>query len=122
MFFLIPNFNHLISIRKSNEIFYLITLGPKMPYAINGPSMITSPTEKGVLIISGMKSEVYPNKSGSVSRLSKMTPDIFELSGDCFNTLKWSKLDHKLQYPRFRHLSFLISNELFVKLGRNYSS
>ena len=93
-----------------------------MPFAINGPTMITSPTEKGVLIISGMKSEVYPNKSGSVSRLSKMTPDIFELSGDCFNTLKWSKLDHKLQYPRFRHLSFLISNELFVKLGRNYSS
>ena len=93
-----------------------------MPFAINGPTMITSPTEKGVLIISGMKSEVYPNKSGSVSRLSKMTPDIFELSGDCFNTLKWSKLDHKLQYPRFRHLSFLISNECFVKLGRNYSS
>ena len=92
-----------------------------MPYAINGPTMITSPTEKGVLIISGMKSEVYPNKSGSVSRLSKMTPDIFELSGDCFNTLKWSKLDHKLQYPRFRHLSFFISNELFVKLSRNYS-
>ena len=89
-----------------------------MPFAINGPTMITSPTEKGVLIIGGMKSEVYP----SGKKVSEMTPDIFELSGDCFNTLKWSKLDHKLQYPRFRHLSFLISNELFVKLGRNYSS
>ena len=88
-----------------------------MPYAINGPAMITTPTEKGVLIISGMKSEVYP--SGSISQVSKMTPDIFELSGDCFDTLKWSKLDHKLQYPRLRHLSFLISNELFVRLSRN---
>ena len=93
---------------------YLITLGPKMPYCINGPAMITSPTEKGVLMISGIKSEVYPSPG-------KMTQDIFELSGDCFETLKWSKLDHKLQYPRFRHLSFFISNELFVKLSRNYS-
>ena len=90
-----------------------------MPFAINGPTMITSPTEKGVLIIGGSKSEVNP--SGSISEFSKNTPDIFELSGDCFNTLKWSKLDHKLQYPRFRHLSFLISNELFVGLSRNTS-
>ena len=85
-----------------------------MPYSINGPAMITSPTENGVLMISGIKSEVYPSPG-------KMIQDIFELSGNCFNTLKWSKLDHKLQYPRFRHLSFFISNELFVKLSRNYS-
>ena len=90
-----------------------------MPYAINGPSMITSPTEKGVLLISGMKSECYPS---GASQFAQMTKDIFELSGDCFDTLKWSKLDHKLQYARFNHISFLISKELFVNLSSTHSS
>ena len=89
-----------------------------MPFCINGPTMITSPTEKGVILISGMKSEYYPS---GASQFAQMTTDIFELSGDSFDTLKWSKLDHKLQYARFRHISFVISNELFVNLSRNKS-
>ena len=62
--------------------------------------MVSSPTDKGVVIIGG-----YPMKGYNFS--SKC---LFELSGDSIESLKWKKLDQKLQYSRNGHVSFLISD------------
>ena len=62
--------------------------------------MVSSPTGKGVVIIGGFHNEVLvPNSS---------TECLFELSGDSIESLKWKKLDQKLQYPRSHPVSFLI--------------
>ena len=66
--------------------------------------MISSPTEKGVVMIGGQKS---PGKGSS---------DLLELSGDSQETLKWKILEQKLQHPRFYHVSFSISNDIAVTL------
>ena len=64
--------------------------------------MVSSPTGKGVVIIGGFHNEVLvPNSS---------TECLFELSGDSIESLKWKKLDQKLQYSRNGHVSFLISD------------
>ena len=66
--------------------------------------MISSPTEKGVVMIGGCK---QPFGNSSV---------LFELSGDSQDTLKWKILEQKLQYPRFRHITFPISNDIAATL------
>ena len=64
--------------------------------------MVSSPTGKGVVIIGGFHNQVLvPNSS---------TECLFELSGDSIESLKWKKLDQKLQYSRNGHVSFLISD------------
>ena len=62
--------------------------------------MISSPTDKGVVIIGGyyMKGYNFTSKC------------LFELSGDSMESLKWKKLDQELQYSRRNHVSFLISD------------
>ena len=65
--------------------------------------MISSPTEKGVLMIGG---EIE----------NKNSANLFELSGDSQETLKWKILDQKLQYPRSLHVSFSISNDIAATL------
>ena len=64
---------------------------------LTGSTMISSPTNKGVVII-----------GGSNFGENKWSNTIFELSGDSVESLKWKKLDQKLQYPRDNHVSFLI--------------
>ena len=79
------------------KIFIIIfTLGPEFPCKLGGSTMVSSPTDMGVVVIGG-EDEKY-NKSSA----------LFELSGDSVESLKWKKLDQKLQYPRFNHVSFLI--------------
>ena len=58
--------------------------------------MVSSPTDMGVVVIGG--EDIKYNKSSA----------LFELSGDSVESLKWKKLDQKLQYPRSNHVSFLI--------------
>ena len=62
--------------------------------------MISSPTEKGVVMIGGLK-QPFGNSS-----------DLLELSGDSQETLEWKILEQKLQHPRFCHVSFSISNDI----------
>ena len=67
--------------------------------------MISSPTEKGVVMISGKCRTQNLCSSGSSS-------DILELSGDDKDTLKWKILEQKLRHPRHSHISFSISNDI----------
>ena len=72
--------------------------------------MISSPTEKGVVMIGGCK---QPLEDSS---------DLLELSGDSLETLKWKILEQRLQHPRALHVSFSISNDLAATLTTVYSS
>ena len=67
--------------------------------------MISSPTEKGVVMIGGWKSSEYGE-----------TRDLLELSGDSIKTLKWTILEQKLHYNRLHHVSFSISNDIAATL------
>ena len=84
-----------------------ILLGPKLPYKLEEFTMISSPTEKGVLIIGGSTSNFV------------FTSDILELSGDSIDTLEWKILDQKLQHARSLHISFSVSNEIAAMITMN---
>ena len=60
--------------------------------------MISSPTENGVVMIIGS--------------------DLYELSGDSLEMLKWKILEQKLQNSRYGHLSFSISNDIAATLTK----
>ena len=62
--------------------------------------MVTSPTEKGVVMIGGH------NKFGPYSS------DLLELSGNSKEKLEWKILEQKLRHPRHSHISFSISNDI----------
>ena len=66
--------------------------------------MISSPTEKGVVMIGGQKQNF------------EYSSDLLELSGDSQTTLKWKILEQKLQHPRSFHVSFSISNDIAATL------
>ena len=70
--------------------------------------MISSPTEKGIVVIGGSK---VHNNSGNFSSY-----DLLELSGDSEETLEWKILEQKLQHPRKYHVSFSISNDIAATL------
>ena len=59
-----------------------------------------------VVLHKGKDGEVY-NIGGEDEKYNKSSA-LFELSGDSVESLKWKKLDQKLQYPRVNHVSFLI--------------
>ena len=72
--------------------------------------MISSPTEKGVMMIGGSwSSKIGENFSAA----------ILELSGHSKETLEWKILEQKLQHPRFNHVSFSISNDIAATLTTN---
>ena len=80
--------------------------GPKLPYEelTGGYTITTSPTGKGILLIGGEKD------SSSHERMGRdVSKHILELSGDSFDTLKWTVLKQKLQYPRSKHLAIPIT-------------
>ena len=66
--------------------------------------MISSPTEKGVVMIGGLKQNFEDSS------------DLLELSGDSQETLEWKILEQKLQLPRCYHVSFSISNDIAATL------
>ena len=70
--------------------------------------MISSPTEKGVVVIGGIKITEDMKYEDSNA--------VIELSGDSIDSLKWTILKQKLQYPRFCHVAFPIPNDLMVDL------
>ena len=68
--------------------------------------MISSPTEKGVVMIGGLKQKFGYSYSS----------DVLELSGDSQETLEWKILEQKLQHPRSSYVSFSISNDIAATL------
>ena len=80
-------------------------LGPKLPFALFGSTMISSPTEKGIVMIGGATT-----KGVTANRI--VSYNFVELSGNSVETLEWKILEHKLQYARYGHVSFSISNDI----------
>ena len=93
-----------------DQVVKLKNLGPKLPFAMYGSTMIFSPTEKGVLIIGG--NGIIENRT----RI-KYVSDLLELSGDSVETLEWKILEQKLQHPRSHHVSLSISNDIAATLS-----
>ena len=98
MHILITGFNHT----KNNFA------GPKLPINFNSSfcasTMVTSPTGKGVVLIGG--------KTGRTYQSLKYFNNMYELSGNSIEDLKWSVLDQKLKFERSAHVSFAIPNEI----------
>ena len=67
--------------------------------------MISSPTEKGIVMIGGLTPKGVPANQ-------IVSNNFVELSGNSIETLEWKILVQKLHYPRFGHVSFSISNKL----------
>ena len=80
-------------------------LGPKLPFALFGSTMISSPTEKGIVMIGGATT-----KGVTANRI--VSYNFVELSGNSVETLEWKILEQKLHHPRYGHISFCISNEI----------
>ena len=78
-------------------------VGPKFPLSHEGSAMISTPTEKGVMMIGG-------------------SSDIIELSGDSPEKLEWKIIEQKLQQPKYAHMLFYISNEIAATLTKNSSN
>ena len=73
--------------------------GPSLPLdaAVFGSTLVTSPTNKGVILVCGCKN-------------GKKSPFLYELSGDTEENLTWSVLDQKLSTARSHHVCFPIPN------------
>ena len=76
--------------------------------------MVTSPIVNGVVLIGGKIGS--NNADYHELQRSEEYNDFIELSGDSICQLKWTKLDQKLQYKRYEHVAFPISNEAFSNL------
>ena len=95
-------------IAKANLWYYLILIfkitGPNLPFNstscfnLYGGTLVTSPTNRGVILIGGTKN-------------GQNNPYLYELSGDSEDNLTWSFLDHELNTGRSFHVSFPIPNK-----------
>ena len=74
--------------------------------------MVTSPTGKGVIFSGGFTNRFNGRASN----------DIYELSGNSLQSLKWTELEQKLNYQRLSHASFLIPNEVSENLLYQYET
>ena len=60
-------------------------LGPKLPFALFGSTMISSPTEKGIVMIGGLTPKGVPANQ-------IVSNNFLELSGNSVVTLEWKIL------------------------------
>ena len=79
--------------------------GPTLPTKLRDFTMVTSPTRKGIVIIGG--SSGYGGY-----KQNEYLDALYELSGDSIDTLKWTRLEQKLQIARYNHFSFYIPNQV----------
>ena len=90
-------------------------LGPKLPFILFGPTMVCSPTGKGVVVVGGQTSkfnEITTHLSG----------DFIELSGDSIKSLKWTQLQQSLLTPKACHVSFIIPTQVANELVKIQTS
>ena len=80
--------------------------------------MVTSPTGKGVIISGGYTN--YPARQKFYMNIT--SNDVYELSGNSLESLEWTLLEQKLQYPRMDHASFPIPDEVSENLLRQYET
>ena len=91
------------------DFFNLHFLGPDLPINVEGFTMISSPTEKRIVVIGGCN-----NGSGASYTL-------MEMSGDSKENFKWTILDERLRYSRYGpHVSFPISSKVFDDLKKKF--
>ena len=75
--------------------------------------MVSSPTERGVIVIGGRRPD----------HVSDPGQALIELSGDSIESLKWTFLEQSLKYKRFNHTSMIIPNHLVNDLtGKNVAT
>ena len=77
--------------------------------------MISSPTERSVVVIGGHLSVIKDWNSEYSSC------DLLELSGDSIDTMEWKILKQKLQCPRPYYVSYSISNEIAATFSTKMS-
>ena len=77
-------------------------LGPDLPFRLHGSSMVTSPTDEGVVIIGGYNHD-----------LCKESYHLIEIIGNSIETLEWNLLEQRLKYARSAHLAFAIPYEMY---------
>ena len=75
--------------------------------------MVTSPTEKGVVVIGGTTAI---NELEHIQSMHKTYNGLLELSGDSLASLKWRTLKQKLHYSRHLHVAFPIPRKVIAKL------
>ena len=95
--------------------------GPKLPFKLSDFTMVSSPTDKGVVVIGG-EMEHEEDTSILARFFSLPCSTLIELSGDSLDTLKWTVLKQKLKYPRRHHLSFPISPQTSTELSQKYEN
>ena len=86
-------------------------MGPDLPARIYSAAMVTSPTEKGVILIGGSAS-TGSTDYGIWNKLIHLQMTRNSLK----SSLKWSYLPLKLQNVRYNHLAFPISTKVFNEL------
>ena len=86
-------------------------MGPDLPARIYSAAMVTSPTEKGVILIGGSAS-TGSTDYGIWNKLIHLQMTRNSLK----SSLKWSYLPQKLQNVRYNHLAFPISTKVFNEL------
>ena len=74
--------------------------------------MVTSPTGKGVIFSGGFTNRFVTTTSS----------EVYELSGNSLESLEWTLLEQKLQYPRIAHASFPIPDEVSENLLGQYET
>ena len=102
----------LIHFKLDNALFLS---GPKLPFKLSDSTMVSSPTDKGVVVIGGQM-------EGDYSWEQIPSNALIELSGDTIDTLKWTVLRQKLNYPRSEHLAFAISPQTSAELSEKYKN
>ena len=75
----------------------MIISGPRLPYKLRGAAMVTSPSNKGVVVIGGYNHNEY-----------KYSNSLLELNS---NYMKWVQLEQTLQYARSNHVAFPIPDD-----------
>ena len=73
--------------------------------------MLTSPTEKGIVVIGGeIDEEILEVENCSSNAL-------LELSRNSEGDLSWTILEQKLQYPKSHHVSFYVPDQMVTDLN-----
>ena len=83
------------------ETYFSLFLGPKLPFRVYGSAMVTSPNNKGVILIGGYIRNDHVESSA-----------LLELSGNSVESLQWTILEQKLKHPRCNHVALFLPQNL----------
>ena len=78
-----------------------------MPIGLTGSAICNTPDGKGIVLIGGYKGHPDYEKSSA----------LIQLTGDSFQTLHWTVLSQKLQFPRMNHTAFPVP-DIFTRIRK----